>query len=279
MKEINKISNPLFLISLILLIANDWYFKSAFHNEITGKLSDFAGLFAFPFFLSLIFSNKKKTVHYLTGIVFLYWNSEFSQPLIDYINNVGLPINRTVDITDNIALISIFVSYKWLNYLIEPRLNPVFQKVLIVVSCVAFMATTLPPHENRKFVNINKEYQFEFSKRELVSRLNMVQLKEIRSLNKLSGEVDFNKETSVFHYHGRTDTLALILDYNKISEKDTLEFKTSFAEVLISGNESNSTLKLISVYKFVPTFKEKDYQEKAIKQFEKRIIKKIKKYR
>lgn len=263
----------------MLLIINDWYFKSAFHNEITGKLSDFAGLFAFPFFLSLIFVNKRKAVHYLVGIVFLYWNSEFSQAFIDYVNVLGVPINRTVDITDNMALISIFISYKCLDYSVKPRLIPIFQKVLIVVSCIAFIATTLPPHENRKFIGIDKEYQFEFSKRELVSSLNMVQLKEVYKLNKLSGEIDFNKETNVFHYQGRTDTLALIIDYNKISEMDTLEFKTSFAEVLISGDESSSKLKLISVYKFVPTFSEKDFREKAIKQFEKGIIKKIRKYR
>ncbi len=36
---------------------------------------------------------------------------------------------------------------------------------------------------------------------------------------------------------------------------------------------------LVNVYRYVPMFKEKDYQDKAIKEFEKRVIKKIKNYR
>lgn len=279
MKDYNKIAHPIFLLSLLLLILNDWYFKNAFNNEITGKLSDFAGLFAFPFLLGILFSNHKKAVHFLAGIIFIYWNSEFSQPLINYLNSSGLHVIRTVDITDNIALISIIASYKCLNQQVDFKLNPLIQRAIIVISCLAFMATTMSPQENMKYVHINKEYKFDLSKRELVSRLNMVQLKEVRSINKLSGQVDFNSETDVFHYHGRKDTLALILDYNKVTEQDTIEFKTSFAEILITGNESNSTLKLMTVHKFVPAYSDKNYKDKAIKQFEKRIIKKIKNFR
>ncbi len=149
----------------------------------------------------------------------------------------------------------------------------------MVVSCLSFMATTLPPHTNRKFVNIDKEYEFSFSKRELVSRLNMVQIKEVREINKFSGQVDFDSETNVFHYQGRTDTLAILLDYQKINAQDTIQFKTSFAKILILGDETNSKIKLLTVYKAVPVYSDKDYKDKAIKQFEKRIIKKIKNYR
>lgn len=279
MKEINKIAHPIFLLSLILLILNDWYFKAVFHNEITGKISDFAGLFAFPFLLSILFSNHKKAIHVLTGLLFIYWNSAFSQPLINQLNSIGFPFIRTVDITDSIALISIFFSYKCLDHHVKYTIKPLLQRALIVVSSFAFMATTMPPHKNRKFVHINEEYHFDFSKRELVSRLNMIQIKEIQSINKLSGEVDFDAETNVFHYAGRKDTLALLLDYHNVGDRDTIEFKTSFAEVMITGSESNSTLKLLSVHKLIPDYREKDYQEKAIKQFEKRIIRRIKKYR
>ena len=149
----------------------------------------------------------------------------------------------------------------------------------MIVSCLSFVATTFPPRENRKFVDIDKEYQFEFSRRELVSRLNMVQLKEIRSLNKSSGEIAFDSQTNVFHYHGETDTLAVMLDDSNITEDDTIEFKTSFAEVLITGDQSKSTLKLLTVYKLVPVHNDKDFKKKAVKHFERRIIKKIKKYR
>lgn len=55
-----NIGNPVFLISLGVLILNDWFLKAFFYNSITGKLSDFAGLIALPFFLSLFFIKQKK---------------------------------------------------------------------------------------------------------------------------------------------------------------------------------------------------------------------------
>ena len=45
-----RLLHPAFLIGLGLLIANDWLFKPMFHNALTGKLSDVAGIFAFAYF-------------------------------------------------------------------------------------------------------------------------------------------------------------------------------------------------------------------------------------
>lgn len=279
MRDTNKIGHPLFIICVLTLILNDWYFKTIFHNSLTGKLSDFAGLFAFPYLLSVLFPTKTLKIHIWTGLVFIVWKSEFSQPMIDILNNVGIPANRTIDFTDNIALIATIISFFTLKSNFIPKVKPLLRKVILIVSCLSFIATTLPPREKRKFVNIDKDYQFSFSKRELISRLNMVQLKEVQELNKLGGQVDFNSETNVFHYQGMTDTLALLLDYQKINEQDTIRFKTSFAEILITGNETSSNLKLLTFYKIVPRFKDKDYRDEAIKQFDKQIINKIRKYR
>ena len=279
MRDTNKIGHPLFIICVMTLILNDWYFKTTFHNSLTGKLSDFAGLFAFPYLLSILFPGRTLKVHVWTGTLFILWKSEFSQLIIEIINGLGIPVYRTIDFTDNVALLSIFISYFTLKFGFAFTVRPFLRKTLIVISCLSFMATTLPPHENRKFAKIDTEYEFSFSKRELVSRLNMIQIKEVRKLNKLSGEVDFDSKTNVFRYQGRTDTLAVLLDYRKVSDQDTVQFKTSFAEIIITGNDTNSKLKLLTVYKFVPKFKDKDYRNKAIKEFEKRIIKKIKSYR
>lgn len=43
--------HPLVLFSLCLTLFNDQYLKYHYAGLITGKLSDFAGLFYFPFFL------------------------------------------------------------------------------------------------------------------------------------------------------------------------------------------------------------------------------------
>jgi hypothetical protein len=43
--------HPLVLLSLVLTLLNDQYLKYQYPGFLTGKLSDFAGLFYFPFFL------------------------------------------------------------------------------------------------------------------------------------------------------------------------------------------------------------------------------------
>jgi len=279
MREANKIGHPIFIICVLTLILNDWYFKTTFHNNLTGKLSDFAGLFAFSYLLGTLFPKGFIKIHIWTALLFIFWKSELSQSFINLINEFGIPINRTIDFTDNIALISLFISYFALQSNFALTMNLFLQKSLVLISCVSFMATTMPPRINRKYVKIYKQYEFPFSKRELISRLNMVQMKEVRKINKLRGLVDFDSKTNVFHFQGKTDTLALLLDPENINDLDVIQFKTSFAEILILGNEKKSELVLLTVYKTVSMFDDKDYRDKAITQFEKRIINKIKNYR
>lgn len=279
MKNANKIAHPAFLACVLALILNDWYWKAAFHNNFTGKLSDFAGLFAFPYLLSVLSPGNSRKIHVLTALLFVFWKSEYAQPVIDFINHLGIPVYRTVDFTDNIALLSVPFSYFALSRKINFTLPPLLQRAVIAISCLAFMATSLPPRENRKFTNIEKEYRFDFSRRELISRLNMIQMEEITELHKLNGEIDFDSETNIFHYHDKTDTLAHILDYEKVQDRDTIVFKTSFAEITITGDDQTAALKLLTVYKNVPVHKDEDYRKKAVKQFENRIVRKIEKYR
>jgi hypothetical protein len=272
-----KLTHPVFIASVILLIINDWFLKASFHNACTGKISDFAGLFAFPFFLSALVPQWKKTLHILTAVLFVFWKSELSQPFINWLNAIQIPVGRTIDYSDNIALLSIPLSYHIFIQKNDYNTGPFLTRVITVIACLAFMATSMPKGEKKKFVDINKEYRFNFSKRELVSRLNMVQLKDIIQINKLSGAIDFNSETNVFHYNGKKDTLALILDYEKINDTDTILYKTSYAEIMIWGNDNNSTLKLVNIYHFIPAYKKKDFKDKAIRQFEKWVVKKIRK--
>ena len=276
MRKIEKIGHPIFLLSIVLLIVNDWYLKMEFHNTLTGKLSDFSGLFAFSFLLGLIFSKHKKAVHFLVAILFITWNSQIVQPLIDYFNGYGVPIGRTIDPTDNIALISIIASFKCLTHNYRFKLRPISQYSILIIACLAFIATSMPPKKRQKFVDINKEYHFEFSKRQLISKLNMMQIDEIRKLDDGQGIIDFDPETNIFHYTNRNDTLAILLDYKTIADSDTIPLKTSYAEILIFGDETKSSLKLISVSKIVPLLSDNKYRNKAVKHFEKRVINKIK---
>ena len=138
----------LFLASIFLLLINDLYLKFEYHNYLTGKLSDFVGLFAFPYFFSSFFPKKIKSIYILCGILFVFWKSEFSQPIFDFALSNGIGMNRTVDYSDLIALLILPFSYiYWKSeskslFKATNKLRP----IIIGISCFAFIATTLPKH-------------------------------------------------------------------------------------------------------------------------------------
>ena len=141
----NLIYGKLFLISVILLLLNDFYLKYHFHNYLTGKLSDFVGLFAFPYFISLLFNSKIKPIYILTGFFFLFWKSSSSQFAFDFFNGLGIGINRVVDYSDYIALLVLPLSYRYrTKNAIGIKKIKVLPKPLIIGVCsFAFIATTL----------------------------------------------------------------------------------------------------------------------------------------
>lgn len=275
----NKTGHPLFIICVFVLILNDWYLKPVFHNTLTGKLSDFAGLFALPYLLSSLLPKHTLKIHVWPGLIFIVWKSELAEPLIALANSLRIPVSRTIDFTDNVALVSLLLSYFTLKSSFTLNIKPILHKALVVVSCLAFVATSMPPRENRTFTQIDKVYPFDISKRELVSRLNMVQTREVYKINKGSGKVDFNEDSNIFYFQGSTDTLALLLDYRNIHNVDTIRLKTSLADIMITGDDRKSELKLLTVYKTVPLYSDKDYRTKTIREFEKRIVKRIENYR
>jgi hypothetical protein len=152
----------LFLISVGLLLVNDFYLKYQFHNYLTGKLSDFVGLFAFPYFVSLLFKSKVKTVYILTGILFIFWKSSSSQFAIDFMNNIGIGINRIVDYSDLIALLILPLSYRYRtkNTSRIKKINFLPKEFIIGICSFAFIATTLP--KERGEINLKSTYETEF---------------------------------------------------------------------------------------------------------------------
>ena len=142
----NQIYRRLFLIAVVLLLLNDFYLKYYFHNYLTGKLSDFVGLFALPFFVSLFFKNKMKLVYMMTGVLFIFWKSTYSQFIIDSFNEFGAGINRVVDYSDLMALVILPFSYHYRKQRITgiKKLRFIPQSVIIGVCCFAFIATSLP---------------------------------------------------------------------------------------------------------------------------------------
>lgn len=140
-KKLNRLAHPVFLVSLFILLLNDLILKTTFHNYLTGKLSDFAGLLAFPFFWSVLFPKRIKEIHIGVVLFFCFWKSPFSET---FVNLFGF--YRIVDFSDYIALVSVFISFLLLKKeFVLYKVQPVFLKFIFLLSCFSFIATTQPP--------------------------------------------------------------------------------------------------------------------------------------
>lgn len=165
----------LFIVSVFLLLLNDFYLKFEYHNFFTGKLSDFVGLFAFPYFFSCFFPKKVKSIYVFTAILFLFWKSEFSQPMFDAAHSYGIGINRIVDYTDLIALFILPISYRY--WKMELKVNyatSTILKVLIIgFSSFSFIATTLATHYEPLNLKSDFETTVNYSFETVKNKLNV----------------------------------------------------------------------------------------------------------
>ena len=153
MKEkLRSINNTPFLICLALLLLNDFYLKAAFHNALTGKLSDFCGLFVFVTFWSAVLPGRKLTILFSTPLLFIVWKSPYSQPFIDFFSRTLYPIHRTVDFTDLSALLILpIIFFNWTPGNFNLRVNPL---PLAALTLFAFCATSIPK-PRQKFAQPN----------------------------------------------------------------------------------------------------------------------------
>lgn len=158
-----------FLTGLLLLLVNDLVLKEQFHNELTGKLSDFAGLFVFPLFWTALIPRRKRFIYLATAVLFVFWKSGYAQFLIEGWNSLPLfSIQRTVDYTDLLALLILPLSYSYSNtthagvYVSRRLIYPI-----AIVSLFAFTATSYSHKES-----FNNQYAFQTSKKDLRERIS-----------------------------------------------------------------------------------------------------------
>jgi hypothetical protein len=256
-----------------LLILNDAYLKHVYHNPVTGKLSDFAGLFAFPFFLSVVLRINMLWIHLGTAILFVWWKSPLSTDIIAFMNTNGIPIGRTIDGSDNIALVSVLISYGVLSLAkVELPKSKLLAYAIAIISLTAFTATSVSMRLV-KYPGIDKEYHFKLSKQKLVSALNGAQLMRMRR-NLPNAEIDFHSRNDFFQGR-RGDTLVTLLDYREITDTDTIRLRTHMADVKIGGDSVRSSLILLQVYSYQTGFLNKERRERLVKRFEKSVVRKI----
>lgn len=119
------LQHPLSLLSITLLLLNDHIFKVISPSWLTGKLSDFAGLFFFPFvvatalsFLLSRFKLKSRDLgQWAFGFVAIWFLLLKTIPLVNHISITliskihGYPVQVLLDASDILALIVLWPSW------------------------------------------------------------------------------------------------------------------------------------------------------------------------
>lgn len=111
-------SSP-FVISLCALLLNDLYLKWNHPGVISGKLSDFAGIFLVSLLLFAGMPPQKRGVAIGICAAFVWWKSPMSAPFIRFVQEAGVPwFGRVVDYTDLFALVMLLPA-SWFVDLID----------------------------------------------------------------------------------------------------------------------------------------------------------------
>jgi hypothetical protein len=223
--------SPGFLIGLTTLLLNDFYLKHAFGNVVTGKLSDFAGLFIFPPFLAVFVRRKPHLVYFAVAGAFLVWKSPISEEIISLWNSLSLfRLGRTIDYTDYVALILLPMSYAYFHCLTEKAMAKTTWRQASVycalgISIFAFTATSF---EEDRHVGIDKQYRIKVTRSEFQRRLESLQsIREVQ-IEKTTDAWPKNQypdvETQPNEYYLRFTIL------EKYCESNDLEVFASFEE-------------------------------------------------
>ncbi len=141
-RKIHILLSPWFLISLFILLLNDYVLKAGFPSWITGKLSDFSGIFVLILFLVGTTSVSPKLIGWITAIGFTLWKSSYSSPVIDLWNTYFPNISRVVDYTDLLALSVIPMAISYAKSSTPVSIKKILLLPVILVSAFAIMGTS-----------------------------------------------------------------------------------------------------------------------------------------
>lgn len=163
------IQTPWFVLAVSILLLNDFFLKAYYHNWFTGKLSDFAGVFLLPLFLSVFIPKRIKALLLFTAALFIFWKSPMSSGLIDWINLLpGFNYSRVVDYSDLIALIMLPLSYSVFSHqdkIQTWRISPVLS---MTVASFALLATS----QDDNFIELDANYEVLENRSNLIARIH-----------------------------------------------------------------------------------------------------------
>ena len=220
-RETQILTSRGFLTGLFLLLANDFYFKRAFGGQITGKLSDFAGLFVFTLFWIAVFPKFRRVVCVVVAMAFVFWKSSYSQPALDAWNHLELGrISRTVDPTDLIALPMVLLAHWYSRRSPQPSWVPREAVILIaLVSLFAFTATSY-----RTKFEYQNHYYFQGSKNELLDKIDELHLTyydfPLRAEERKSEKLDLTIPADICG-----DTISAIMEVSEADQRTIVTLK------------------------------------------------------
>lgn len=282
MKDEKQLLSVGFILSIFLLLLNDFYLKAEFSGVVTGKLSDFVGLFALPFFVSVLFPSKKKWIYVITGLGFVVWKLPIADNFITLWNQyLFYSINRVVDYTDYVALLVLPISYyyqpnKMWTFNIYIKKAAVFSVVSLAV--FSFLATA---GTHGKI----KGYELSYSKREVSYGIRTFFYKHPEY------KVPEEFESYTWHYRGTPPNEPSEDDWTNRASADSINFDfyfkeynmimwTKFSQHEDNWNGNSCDLGLIST--IVPGEKGKlgkdltdEEKEKVTSYFEEEILSKL----
>ncbi len=258
------------ILSIAILVINDEYLKFVYPNILTGKLSDVIGLFSITFIL--IWSSKLSNTALCAMVIlgFTLWKTSLSNPLINFLNSVDIPVGRIKDMTDLLVLPIILIPIILAKDIKKISIYRPFKIGMILVSIIAFTATTMPMKATKEYELIDKYYQIELPVSTVVSKINSLQLKEIK---RYGYYLDFNSENDTYYSKVTGDRVAVVVDHTKVTNQDTVKIGNDFAEVVLYADGNKTSIQLVRVYKTTGIGDERDLSTKAIKYFERKLIK------
>ncbi|HEX2896832.1 MAG TPA: hypothetical protein VHP63_02135 [candidate division Zixibacteria bacterium] len=207
-----------FIVSLSILILNDHWLKQSYPSWLTGKLSDFSGLFVFCVFLSVMLAphlNSNKALFYLhlfVAALFTVWKIVPIELFTHWVSvSAGIPMpSRIKDSTDLIALVSVIFSFFWLKQPLSVKMSnsnyyravPKFVVVsILIITGWSIMATPPPIYHYKVAPETSILSNFDFEK-------TLLRIEEILIENgfPVHGKEIYGKNRFILRFSWEADT-------------------------------------------------------------------------
>jgi hypothetical protein len=170
--SLTALVSPLSLAAIAVLLVNDHLLKQLWPSALTGKLSDFAGLYFAPFIVlvglfALPFGAVAKRpsrvacigyVAIAAGFAALKVSDVSAAPLLSILSSLGFPVLITADPTDLAALCVLPLSHAaWSASLHTPAIRPrrFFRGGALALGALSMVATSGPPQPSSNSIAID----------------------------------------------------------------------------------------------------------------------------